>query len=117
MSQQASPKANESNKTFSLMPQSPVVRTLLKRCIEALPHIVDAQAKAELIAAITKFEKCGVCVAWSADDVGEEVGLTAGEKRQALISFIDEYGISDHDWVALEHAAKEVKVTLGGCGG
>lgn len=95
---------------FNFMEQTARVETLLKACVEALPHIVSAEASGQMEAALREFERFGAPTLWSASDAdsSSEYGLTPGERREAVGRFIQEYELHETDWMALDKCARDV---------
>lgn len=93
---------------FNFMPQSATVSMLLNACVAAMPHLPSTEKDA-LEKALREFETFGVPVLWSADDADDgDYGLTKGEKREAIARFIQDYEVTDHDWMTIGRHARDV---------
>lgn len=95
------------NQSFEFMDQSPLVARLLTAAVAALPHCPEEEREA-LEEALQSFESFGVPTLWSAGDVWDEFGLTAGERREAVGRFIANYETKNADYVALETHSSDV---------
>jgi hypothetical protein len=94
---------------FNFMPQSSSVEDLLNACMAAMPHLPDPE-RTVLEKALREFENFGSPAFWSSSDVdnGDEMGLTEGEKRQAIARFIQDYECKESDWTAIDRHARDV---------
>jgi hypothetical protein len=94
---------------FDFMPQSSSVEGLLNACMAAMPHL-PATEKGVLEKAMREFETFGSPALWSPSDVdnGDDLGLTDGEKREAIGRFIQDYECKESDWMAIDEHARDV---------
>lgn len=90
---------------FNFLPQSHSIESLLKACKSALPYVPEPE-KGALVQAMREFETFGGPTLWSAADVEaqEEMPLTAGERREALCRFLQNYERKESDWMLDMHA-------------
>lgn len=102
--------------TLGFVYQSSVVARLLTAAVDALPHLPE-NARQALDEALRPFERQGVALLWSLDDVdtADDYALTDAERRETLARFLYRNDPMEADWILLDACAREVRAERVAC--